>query len=106
MFGKDWHSIERHVGTRDIVNVRAHGQKFLAKLLRFIEGKKPIKAMSLEEAEFYYGTLSQKLHKSMKWTNYIQDSEIENIERSKEDNTIQPPSPPRGFLVPQAAIET
>ena len=29
LYGKDWEEIQAHVGTRDIVNVRAHAQKFL-----------------------------------------------------------------------------
>eukprot|EP00356_Strombidium_inclinatum_P003230 CAMPEP_0170501726 /NCGR_PEP_ID=MMETSP0208-20121228/39223_1 /TAXON_ID=197538 /ORGANISM="Strombidium inclinatum, Strain S3" /LENGTH=73 /DNA_ID=CAMNT_0010780419 /DNA_START=534 /DNA_END=755 /DNA_ORIENTATION=+ len=66
MYGKDWELIEKHIGTRDIGNIRSHAQKFLAKLLKFIEGKITLTEISIEDAEFYYGTLSQKLHKHLK----------------------------------------
>ncbi len=36
--------------TRDILNLRAHAQKFLVKLLKFIEGQATLKEMSLEDA--------------------------------------------------------
>jgi len=58
--------IEKAVQTRDIKNIRSHAQKFLASLLRYIEGRDIVPEMTLEDAEFYYGVLKQKLHKSMK----------------------------------------
>jgi len=66
LYGKDWELIEKHVGNRDIKNIRSHAQKFLARLLRLLEGEEKIKELTLEEAEFYFGILNKKLHKSMK----------------------------------------
>lgn len=34
MFGKDWEMIRRHVKSRDTMNIRAHAQKFIEKLLK------------------------------------------------------------------------
>jgi len=66
LYGKDWESIQKHVGTRDISMVQSHAQKFLQRLVKFMDGKAKIAKMSLEEAEFYYGTLNKKLHRWMK----------------------------------------
>ena len=46
IYGKDWEEIEKYVGTREISNIRSHAQKFLAKLIKFIERKKLIKNMT------------------------------------------------------------
>ena len=70
-FGKDWEKIEEYVGTRDILNIRAHAQKFLSKLVKFIEkGEKRTgkdKDMTDEDIEIYYKVLAKKIHKSHKW---------------------------------------
>jgi len=58
LFGKDWDKIQAHVGTRDIHMVRSHAQKFLIRLIKYLDGKAKIAKMSLEEAEYYYGTLN------------------------------------------------
>mmetsp|Transcript_11265 Transcript_11265/g.17076 ORF Transcript_11265/g.17076 Transcript_11265/m.17076 type:complete len:185 (+) Transcript_11265:457-1011(+) len=89
LHGKDWDKIRSHVATRDILNLRAHAQKFLVKLLKFIEGQATLKEMTLKEAEFYYGTLSRKLHKTMKprKTRRTDDSflaDLEYIPRMRE----------------------
>ena len=36
-YGKDWGMIQREVKTRKITNIRAHGQKFLLKLVKDME---------------------------------------------------------------------
>jgi len=53
------------------------------KLLKFIEGKRKIKSLTLEEAQFYYGTLNVRLHKSMKWLN-LEDEQavLEELQRN------------------------
>jgi len=56
--GKDWELIQSQVGTRSVNLVRAHGQKFLEKLIRFLNNKKTKLDMSMEEAEFYFGILN------------------------------------------------
>lgn len=37
IYGKDWEEIEKHVGTRKLPNIRAHGQKFLEKLIKLLD---------------------------------------------------------------------
>jgi len=63
LFGKNWEKIEKHVRSRDVVNIRAHAQKFLVKLVRFLDGKASVESMTMEEAEYYFGVLNQKVTK-------------------------------------------
>mmetsp|Transcript_2335 Transcript_2335/g.3513 ORF Transcript_2335/g.3513 Transcript_2335/m.3513 type:complete len:99 (+) Transcript_2335:190-486(+) len=66
LHGKDWELIEKHIGSRDIGNIRSHAQKFLVRLLKFIEGGTTIERMNMEEAQFFYGVLNVKVHKTTK----------------------------------------
>jgi len=47
LHGKDWELIEKHVGTRKAPNIRAHGQKFLEKLVKLLESDE----LEMEEEE-------------------------------------------------------
>mmetsp|Transcript_37703 Transcript_37703/g.57741 ORF Transcript_37703/g.57741 Transcript_37703/m.57741 type:complete len:121 (+) Transcript_37703:479-841(+) len=68
LYGKDWEAIQKHVGNRDLTNIRSHAQKFLVKLVSFLEGGKIVEvSLTKEEAAFYHGVLNQKLHKTSKW---------------------------------------
>ena len=52
--GKNWDKICVHVKSRDATHCRAHGQKFFAKLIKFLEtGKNKDKMPSSEEAKLY-----------------------------------------------------
>jgi SHAQKYF class myb-like DNA-binding protein len=37
IYGKNWDNICSHVKTRDSIHCRAHGQKFFAKLIKFLD---------------------------------------------------------------------
>lgn len=32
LYGKDWNKISRYIGTRDVINIRSHAQKFFKKI--------------------------------------------------------------------------
>jgi SHAQKYF class myb-like DNA-binding protein len=61
IYGKDWENIERHVGTRDVIHVRSHAQKFLQKLKKLLEeGNKDA------DTRLYYEILHNKMTKPIK----------------------------------------
>jgi hypothetical protein len=39
-----------------------HAQKFLVKLVKFLDGENSKEDMTLEEAEYFHGVLNQKVH--------------------------------------------
>jgi len=59
-FGKEWSAIHDFVGTRSIKNLVSHGQKFLIRLVKFLDNNEDIADLTLEEAQFFYGVLSKK----------------------------------------------
>jgi len=63
-YGKDWVSIQKHIGTRDTTHCRSHAQKFMKMLVRLLENKKTKLKLSMQEANFYFGVLNAKFHKT------------------------------------------
>jgi len=47
-----------------VQHIRAHAQKFLVKLVKLIEGEFLVEELSVEDAEYYFGILNEKRHKS------------------------------------------
>jgi len=70
MWGKDYDAWESYIGTRNRKNIKSHAQKFLARLLRFLEkNSRPdaaFESMTVQEAKYFSGVLSQRIHKSTK----------------------------------------
>jgi len=61
LFGKDWQRITKHVGTRETRSVVSHGQKFLERLIQFLDNKKSkMHELTKEEAEYYHGILKKR----------------------------------------------
>mmetsp|Transcript_10564 Transcript_10564/g.16149 ORF Transcript_10564/g.16149 Transcript_10564/m.16149 type:complete len:111 (+) Transcript_10564:512-844(+) len=58
MYGKDWDKIEDHIKTRSISNIRSHAQKFLIRLIRFLDKEDTIDELTEEDAQFYFGILN------------------------------------------------
>jgi len=42
LYGKNWDKIEDHIGTRSAYNIRSHSQKFLIRLVKFLENNERI----------------------------------------------------------------
>ena len=42
--------VEDHIGTRSASNIRSHSQKFLIRLIKFLEDKESIEEISEEDA--------------------------------------------------------
>ena len=61
IYGKDWESVEKHIGTRDAAHVRSHAQKFVSKLVKSIKKNKED-----PDIKFYYDILNQKMSKPIK----------------------------------------
>jgi len=76
--------IEAQVQSRGIDNIRSHAQKFLARLLKFIEGDTTIEEMRLEEAQYYFGILNVRLHKTIKMKKQKKQREEEEAKLEKE----------------------
>jgi len=47
-------------------SIRAHAQKFLGKLVKFVSENKPLDNLSEEDIQYYYGLLNTRIHKSTK----------------------------------------
>mmetsp|Transcript_11379 Transcript_11379/g.17173 ORF Transcript_11379/g.17173 Transcript_11379/m.17173 type:complete len:97 (+) Transcript_11379:436-726(+) len=76
-----------HIRTRCVKSIRSHAQKFLIKLVKFIGLKfdkgKPLD-MTLEEAEYFHGILTQK-HERLA---FIKSKEEEEVEKLREQGAI------------------
>ena len=59
-FGKNWEEIRKHVGTRDIKNIRSHSQKFFLKLVKQLENKEDMEQNEVDEAEKFFSILNKK----------------------------------------------
>jgi len=65
LYGKDWQKITTHIGNREIKSVISHGQKFLVRLIEFLEKKKSnMFELTQEEAQYYHGILSKRRNRS------------------------------------------
>ena len=73
MYEKDWELIQKHVKTRGIANIRAHGQKFFEKLVKIVEIDDNID----EKTKQYHEILSKKVHKSQRWRRNQSDTQSE-----------------------------
>lgn len=67
MFGKQWDTIQKYVGTRDVKNVRAHSQKFFMKLVKQLENKDTVDAEEIQHAEKFYSILNNKFIRDDKY---------------------------------------
>jgi len=66
MFGKDWTKIAAYMKSRTVKNIISHGQKFLVRLIKFLNDNESLDSISIDDAEFYHGILSQRNHKSFR----------------------------------------
>ena len=61
MFGKDWRSIEEHIGSRTCAQIRSHAQKYFNKLNRDIAKSQGKSAAEIKAAMRQKKTLSTKI---------------------------------------------
>mmetsp|Transcript_38714 Transcript_38714/g.58885 ORF Transcript_38714/g.58885 Transcript_38714/m.58885 type:complete len:102 (-) Transcript_38714:35-340(-) len=48
--------------TRQVKSIISHGQKFLVRLVSFLEQNEKIEEMTQEDVEYFHGILSKKTH--------------------------------------------
>lgn len=83
LYEKDWELIQQHVKTRGIANIRAHAQKFFAKLVQIIEGDDSPD----EKTKQYHAILSKKVHKSQRWKRKNVENDPKVFQIEKKDST-------------------